>query len=123
MATEFRRAVLLPGCGHAQTAAVRDQWRHPGGVTPAAGDGTAAVVAQVHRRFRHIAVQLLWPSKVPKDRGDAALQFVLFGPGQRGRIAIGRNERFPDELARRAPVVVASPEQDRRLGEIRDPCG
>src|SRR5579862_6457456 len=64
--------------------------------------------------------RLLRPTEVPHDRGDAALQFVLFGAGQGGLAAICRYERFPDELARRAPVVVASAEQNRRLGEIRD---
>ncbi len=67
-------------------------------------------------------MHLLCPPEVRWNRGDAPLQFVLFGAGQWDLATICRHERVPDNLARRGPVVVAGPEQNRRLGQVRDPC-
>ena len=66
-------------------------------------------------------VDLLGPTELLRDPCDAKRQFVLFGAGQRGLVVVSRDEHLPDQLARRASVVVASAEQDRRLSEVRDP--
>jgi hypothetical protein len=49
---------------------------------------------------------------------NAGQQLVLFGVSQRSLVAVCLDERFPDELGCRPPVVEASSEQHCRFGKV-----
>jgi hypothetical protein len=93
-----------------------------GSLTPApvsTSDESAA--ADIRRVTLLSQVHRLCPAEMLHDGFNTALQLVLFGVSQRNLVAVCPDERFPDGLARRPPVMEASSEQRRRFGQVRHP--
>ena len=92
--------------------------RHPDCATLTAREARPVVLVRGRRVALLPQVHRLCPAEMLHDGFNAALQLVLFRVSERSLVAVCPDERFPDELARRPPVVVASSEQHGRLGKV-----